>query len=180
VKYLLLGNGDIADQPMPEADCVIQFNLCDHRDLVAPETQRFIFISNSGEPAARTVDFLRANANHPAIAGAMIICARNPGFYRLKQCWLRLTFSKAWRHYRVSPAPGRLPKFETLTFPDAVRLERVMRHAGMPRTMMPSTGMIAWDWVHRRMHPGDHLSIAGFTWQGWEGHAWDIERRLML
>ena len=183
MKYLLLGNGPLPEQAgVIDADLVVQFNLCVHRARVPPFVRRYVFISNTGAPAEQSVAFFVENKNDPTLAGAVVMCARNPTFYRLKRCALKLFGSEAQQHYTVSPAPRELHRIavvETMSFLATLRLETRMREEGMTASMMPSTGMIAFDWVVRGMRPGDRLAIAGFSWEGWEGHPWEIERRIM-
>lgn len=183
MKYLLLGNGEIDDgADFPAADCVVQFNLCRHRARVPAQARRYVFISNTGSPTERSVAFILAERDHPALRGAVIVCARNPLFYRLKQAGLRLRRAALWRDFTLSDAPRRLGeawRVETIGFWNALGLEWRMRREGMPAAHMPSTGMIAFDWARRRMRSGDSLELAGFAWKGWEGHPWEIERRLM-
>jgi hypothetical protein len=50
---------------------------------------------------------------------------------------------------------------------------------GMGPSCMPSTGMIAYHWLSQRLKPRDSLDIAGFTFEGWEGHPWKIEKTLV-
>ena len=50
---------------------------------------------------------------------------------------------------------------------------------GMAPACMPSTGMIAYDWVRRRLEAWDYLFTEGFTFEGWAGHPWAIERQLI-
>jgi len=183
VKYILVGNGDI-DQAADwsNADCVVQFNLCRHRARVPAAAARYVFISNTGTPSECSVRFLLAERDDPAIAGAVMMNARNPAFYRLKQAGLLMACAAGWRDYAVSDATRQLAgtwRVATMGFRETLKLETRMRHAGMPAAQMPSTGMVAFDWVQRRMQPEDRLELAGFSWEGWEGHAWQIERRLM-
>jgi hypothetical protein len=49
----------------------------------------------------------------------------------------------------------------------------------MPPSFMPSTGMVAYDWLRRRLRTGDSLAVEGFAFQGWEGHPWQIESQLI-
>ena len=49
----------------------------------------------------------------------------------------------------------------------------------MHHTAMPSTGMIAYDWLLRKLKPEDTLTVEGFTFEGWSGHPWEIESQLI-
>jgi hypothetical protein len=50
---------------------------------------------------------------------------------------------------------------------------------GMPFRCQPSTGMVAYSWLRRRLRIGDSLAVEGFAFQGWEGHPWQIESQLI-
>jgi hypothetical protein len=54
-----------------------------------------------------------------------------------------------------------------------------MLRAGMPPGNMPSTGMVAYHWLLKKLAPGDSLDIAGFTFEGWNRHPWEIERTII-
>ena len=82
--------------------------------------------------------------------------------------------TKAWRslakHWPV----------ECVTLLSSLRLEYQLRRLGMHHTAMPSTGMIAYDWLLRKLKPDDTLAVEGFTFEGWSGHPWEIESQLIL
>jgi hypothetical protein len=40
-------------------------------------------------------------------------------------------------------------------------------------------GMIAYDWLRRRLQPSDCLFTEGFTFEVWHGHPWAIEKQLI-
>ena len=183
MKYVLLGNGKIKpSKSFADADCVVQFNHCRHIDRVPPAAQRWVFLSNTGSPMQRNVEILCAMPDHPALQDAVMMQARNPAFYRLKRAWLRLRLSPHWQDFTPSDAGAALAAFwsvKTMNFGASLGLDRLLRARGMAAHMMPSTGMIAFDWVRAQMRPEDLLRIEGFGWQGWEGHPWAIERAMM-
>ncbi len=183
MKYLLLGNGKIKPSKRFDGfDAVVQFNHCRHRARVPAAALRWVFLSNTGSPMERNVDILCGLAADPVLRDAVIIEARSPRFYRFKRALLWLCRSPHWQHFTPSNAGRRLERLwpvQTIDFAASWRLERKMRRAGMPGFMMPSTGMIAFDWVCQRMQPGDSLHIDGFGWRGWEGHPWEIEQAMM-
>ena len=57
----------------------------------------------------------------------------------------------------------------------------LQRIAGHTRPIIPSTGFIALHYfLNSREYRDYQICIQGFSWQGWEGHDWDSERRFIL
>jgi hypothetical protein len=179
MRYLLVGNGaatDIATKAK-HADAVIQINRCAHREAIAPEKMSHVCVVNTVDPAAfhDTVAMLRG-LNLPA--HTKIVFTRNPAFYWLKsfaawlynpdglRCFLPFKIDLAWSS-------------ETVSFLATCLLEFRMLRAGMPLRNLPSTGMVAFDWLSKKLRPGDSLDIDGFTFEGWDRHSWDVERQLI-
>jgi hypothetical protein len=181
VDYLLVGNGPAPGlaAAVRKADAVVQINDCRHAQALPPRT-RYVFLTNSGPEVSRLVGCL-SSYRREDFPYARIVLARNPAFYTLKQ-WLLRAMNRHWRDYELSQAWTQLRPMwpiETVSFLSALRLDRQLRALGMPGGCMPSTGMIAYDWLSRRLDYDDTLAVEGFTFEGWEGHPWNIERQLI-
>ena len=127
----------------------------------------------------------RAIKEQGALLGdATIIRGRNPLFYAAKRAFLQ---AQNWRlslyDYQLTQSWKMLAKkwpVESVSLSSSMRLEYQLRRLGMAQDAMPSTGMIAYDWLLQRLKPDDYLTVAGFTFEGWPGHPWEIERGLVL
>ena len=51
----------------------------------------------------------------------------------------------------------------TISFLSALRLDVTLVRLGMPPSWMPSTGLIAYSWLRKRLRKCDTLEIQGFT-----------------
>ena len=179
MRYLLVGNGpstDIANKAK-HADAVIQLNGCAHREAIAPEKMSHVCVVNTCDPAniERVVSMLRG-LELPA--QTRIVFTRNHIFYWLKAFagWLKLSDGvQYFLPFKIDL--GRAG--ETVSLLDTCRLEFRMLRAGMPSGNMPSTGMVAYDWLSKKLRPGDSLDIAGFTFEGWNWHPWGLERTII-
>lgn len=179
MRYLLVGNGPTNDVGVKakHADAVIQINDCQHNDQAIAEKTRYIFVSNSGDTSLPLLDhILRHKYSFP---NAQIICARNPLYYTVKKWLLRLRGNSLVPNYEILPAWERLTGRIFVSFLQTMRLEFKLRKHGMAPSLMPSTGMIAYHWLCQRLEPADSLDLVGFTFEGWEHHPWDIERKLV-
>ena len=180
VRYLLVGNGPAADiaTKARHADAVIQTNSCVHREAIPPEKMSHVCVVNTSDPASinGVAAMLRRLEELPA--QTCIVFTRNPTFYWLKSfaAWLYNPDGlRCFLPFKIDL--GR--SSETVSFLATCLLEFKMLRAGMPLRNMPSTGMVAFDWLSKKLKPGDSLDIDGFTFQGWDRHSWDVERKLI-
>jgi hypothetical protein len=182
MRYLLLGNAPDANLSEASlADVIVQINTCPHADKLPPDRTRFVFILNTDpELSTRVIDHL--SLCRDLLPNATIILARNPVFYTLKKWAMRARNHWHWRENRLSPAWKRLKgiwPIKTISLLATVQLEMEMLSLGMPHSFHPSTGLIAYKWILRRMTAGDVLDVAGFTHQGWDRHSWAIEKQII-
>jgi len=185
MNYLLIGNGPIKDlaRASDAADSIVQMNNCRHasRDIAA-KTQH-IFITNMGAKVSGPL--CQAIKTHGALLGnATVVLGRNPLFYSSKRAFLQAQdWMAPFDDYQLTQAWRSLAKdwpVERVSLLSSMRLEYQLRRLGMHHKAMPSTGMIAYDWLLRRLKPEDTLAVEGFTFEGWSGHPWAIESQLIL
>ena len=181
MRFLLVGNGpstDIKDKAR-HAEAVVQINSCEHSQSIATDKTIAVFVANAGmEIRDRIMGGLLAKRQH--IPNAKLILAKNPAFYRLKG-WAA-TLKKSWMapHYRLSSGWEKFSwPMQTVSLTTTLTLEYLLRSRGMMPSLMPSTGMIAYYSLLRSLRPGDSLDVTGFTFEGWEGHPWQIESQLV-
>jgi len=178
MHYLIVGNSQDADlSGAAHADVTIQINDCRYADKLPLVRNQYIFLTNAGPYSGSIVD--RLLTRRASIPFAQIILARNPLFYALKK---RLLPRHRHRDYQLTWEWDRLHKSwaaRAVSCFSTLRLERRLVKLGMPPSFMPSTGMIAYDWVSRQLRGGDVLEVRGFTFQGWDQHPWEIERQLV-
>jgi len=184
MNYLLVGNGSVQnlEYVSQKCDSIIQINTCRHALALPVEKTHHIFISNMGDKVS--VPLCDAIVNQRALlCHASVILARNPYFYTSKRFMLQMQdWNNAQADYRLTDAWQRLKegwKIDRVSFLSSMRLEFKLRRLGMRYAMMPSTGMIAYDWLLQRLNPEDTLTIEGFSFEGWSGHPWAIEGQLI-
>jgi hypothetical protein len=181
MRYLLVGNGPSHDveAKAKHADAVVQVNGCAHGDLIPSGAATHIFIVNTGFIACPTV-VKALLTKKDQLFGARIVLARNPLFYRVKhrlaalaRSWTTIdcVLNDAWKELDCPT--------EVVSFVSALSLEYKLWRLGKPPSFLPSTGMVAYHWLCRRLQPGDSLDVTGFTFEGWDGHPWAIEKRLI-
>ena len=184
MNYLLVGNGSTHNlaQASSKADSIIQINTCRHAANLPLEKTHHIFISNMGDKVS--VPLCDAIAKqHALLSHASVMLARNPSFYASKRILLQMQdWNNALPDYQLTDAWRRLEAGWTVgrvSFLSNMRLEFKLRQLGMRQASMPSTGMIAYDWLLQRLKPEDTLTIEGFSFEGWSGHPWAIEGQLI-
>lgn len=184
MHYLLVGNGPAAGlaAAASQADVIVQINDCPHAQTLPRSRTLYVFLVNSGGPDVCPQVVERLIGRRAYLPNASIVLARNPAFYTMKRWLMRARRHRHWGDYRLSKAWTRLRglcRIHTVSCLYALRLELLLIEGGMPRSFMPSTGMIAYDWLRRRLRPGDSVAIEGFTFQGWHRHPWNVERQLV-
>lgn len=185
-KWLLVGNGECKNlsESAKNADVIIQINACRHLTNIPKKKTHYIFVTNTGQIFPHIIDAIRDNQRYfcHGIMPGKIILARNPTFYRLKR---RLHFKgsplgDAFYASKIRKYLSLILDCQTISFRQSYNLERKMRSLGMPAHFMPSTGMIAYDWICKKMCKGDSLMLEGFTFEGWDRHPWEIEKKIII
>ena len=184
MKYLLVGNGPTQNLAIASkaSDSIIQMNSCRHAPDLPVKKTHHIFISNMGEkvsaPLCQAIEKQRE-----LLCDATVILGRNPFFYMTKRGFLQVQdWSNAHHDYHLTEAWRTLAtnwKVWRVSFRSSLRLELQLRQLGMRHASMPSTGMIAYDWLLQRLKPEDTITIEGFSFEGWPGHPWAIESQLI-
>lgn len=181
MRYLLVGNGPVSDDfedRVRRASYVVQIDGCRHADRVPAKKARYVFVTDTGPEASPEV-ITALLERWLLLPVATVILSSDPTYTRLKGLALRIRGNRNWRFCRMSPAWETLRglyRIERLTFIDRLVLDLLLARCGMPPSVNPSTGAVAYDWLRRRMGELDSLEIDGFTVEGREGHAWHVER----
>lgn len=176
MNYLLVGNGEctnIADLAA-SADIIVQINSCRHNAMLQKRTC-FVFLINSGGQMDSVIQKMPLDD----LQSATIILSRNPFVYWLKYNLLKAMRLPEFETFEMCNRPSLPMPTKVISFIEALQLEYTMRRNGMAFRYHPSTGMVAYYWLRKRLQPEDTLSLAGFTFEGWEGHVWAIERELI-
>lgn len=186
VNYLLVGNADIGDEALMRlgdwADVIVQMNKCRHLDRLPAEKTRHVVVTNTGVPTRSIVGFFVTVVRKKIPRDTDLLFTRNEQFYAEKMERLRLAesawFPKFECTFKKELVVGKVPTAEVdYDFTEA--LEGRMRAAGMRDWQMPSTGMVAFEWFNARRAPGDEVKLIGFTHEGWGGHPWAVEKKLL-
>ena len=174
MHYLLVGNGECANiaELATNADVIVQINTCRHNALL-PKRTKYVFLINSGDQMWNVTQQMPQEI--PLCA--TIILAKNRYLYWIKRRLLKAMGIPGFETFEMCGKPPFPVK--TISFFEAAGLEYTMRRNGMGFRYHPSTGMVAYNWLRKRLKAGDTLSLAGFTFEGWGGHVWAIERELI-
>lgn len=182
MRYFLVGNApNCADAVVTNArhaDVIVQCNGCTYAEFLPSAQVNYVFVTNTA-PEPGTISAIERRLTSlrslPVFTSTSIVLCRNPHAYRLGKYVLRAGF-----HIRKESVElNRLWPVRTVSFVSTVRLHMRLLRLGMRMSQMPSTGMVAYDWVRRRLRPTDSLLVAGFAHQGWPGHPWDLEREMI-
>jgi hypothetical protein len=184
MRYLLVGNGALLETDydlIERAKVIIQINDCRHADKIPYHLTKYVFLSNTGTNQCEKVVDAFLEKQH-LFSEVQIILARNPIFYRLKKLALAIKRRPHGKHCTPSNAWNRLansPAIKKTSFLSSLRLDLKMIRMGMAPSYHPSTGMIAYDWLSRYLSINDRLDIIGFSFEGWSGHAWSVEKQII-
>lgn len=182
MRYLLVGNApncaDAVVKMAEHGDAIVQCNNCAYAEMLPSVQHNYVFVTNTA-PAPEMVRAIEKRLTSlrslPVFASTDIVLCRNPYAYALG----KYVFRERFDVYRCSSELSRFWPVRTVSFASSVRLHFALLKRGMEICQMPSTGMVAYDWVRRRLRPGDSLLLAGFTHQGWQGHPWHVESEIV-
>ena len=185
-NYLLIGNATGQTEKVAhaaaQADVIVQINHCHYADVLPKVRACYLFLANTGIHTGAITDHLLSICHMPVFNNTTLLLARNPAFYTIKKYLLQARRLELAKDYVVNeqwePA-SRLWPTETISFLSAVMLDLALSRRGMPPSYQPSTGMIAYDWIRRRLRPHDRLAVEGFTFEGWRFHPWAVEREVI-
>ena len=182
MRYLLVGNApncaDAVVANAKHADVIVQCNGCAYAELLPSAQANYVFVTNTA-PKRGTISSIERHLTSlrslPVFTSTYIVLCRNPTAYTLAKYALRADF-----HVRKDSVElSRHWPVRIVSFVSTVRLHVRLLNRGMAMGQMPSTGMVAYDWVHRRLRSTDSLRLAGFAHHGWSGHPWDLEREMI-
>ena len=190
MRYLLVGNAPIdgMEASIRDADVIIQTNKCLHVDLIPQEKTKYVIITNTGTPSKKVVRHVRKLLARKKLSDFSLVFARNEAYSEEKIRRLKAAatgFFRIFRSYRSFRCPldkkAIAAEFKLIEIEAAfsAELDQRLMALGMKEDQLPSTGLIAFEWIKTLMRPGDHLEPIGFTHQGWDGHPWTIEAQLV-
>jgi hypothetical protein len=182
MRYLLIGNApncaDAVVENAAHADVIIQCNGCTYAEVLPSVRDNYVFVSNTApkpEIIGAIEHRLTSLRSLPVFTSTSIILCRNPRAYTLGAYLLRGRLNVRTEFFELN----RFWPVRAVSFVSTVRLHTSLLKLGMQIRQMPSTGMVAYDWIRRRLRPTDSLLVAGFTHQGWQGHPWHLEREII-
>lgn len=182
MRYLLVGNapncGDGVVKKAEHADAIVQCNNCAYAEMLPFAQHNYVFVSNTAPrpEVIRAIERrLTSLRSLPVFASTDIVLCRNPYAYALG----KHVFGERFAVHRYASELNRFWPVRTVSFASTVRLHIDLLKRGMEIRQMPSTGLVAYDWVRRRLQPGDSLLLAAFAHQGWRGHPWHLEREIV-
>jgi hypothetical protein len=130
----------------------VQINQCHYAQLLPRVRANYVFLTNAGSRSAVStpiMDRLLAIQGLPVFHNTRLTLPVNPNLYALKKFLLRVKGNPLAASYDINRAcksVSRLWPKKTVSFRSSYRLESKLLALGMPRSSMPSTGIIAYDW----------------------------------
>ena len=185
-------------------DCVVRFNNCKNYNVNSGSKTDVLFLSNSGDPANHpTLAFMLKERTSREIKQEL------PYLNRAGQIWFVRPPSAQFTAFLKNRVPDTVPMKKTELVNNAhgrdlaaeiigaqkipeekVRLVAPVFHAsvwdklleyGKTEAVMPSTGVIGIETILQDSQFRIYIKkyIVGFSWTGWEGHPWELERQLV-
>lgn len=187
-RLFIVGNGPLPhdmSERVDASDHVVRFNEPKASIGMSGTKTSWLFVCNTGKPMQRRLN----NPNYPSSpivqAAEMVFLVNHPisvKKYGLQPKFLsRLKGRRAewtWAALMMYGAAGKMVTVLPPTFYEESCLELGADAAIMlERRTFPSTGYFGIRFALARL-PADRwdVEIAGFSWQGWQRHAWADER----
>ena len=187
-NIVIVGNGSAppcAAAMIDSSDLVIRFNDCRSFHNTGTRTD-IVAVCNTGRPA-RAMTSSPLWQNHPAVSSASTIwCVRNGQKFRELRDDLRESHPElddfcddmTPDFAAFAAATGKALTVIPRDVHD--RLDRDLARVGTQRYVVPSSGLLAIGYVLDEIAgPDDTIHVTGFDHQGWDGHPFDAERRLV-
>lgn len=190
MKIFILGNGPIdnSDLIAPErGDLIVRFNMPSKSSMtIAQGKTDYLFAANSKAVFLENIEkgLLTSQA---VLSKPTVVMPYHPTVIRAHLPKRRHKFLKIFRRRGIDD--GTMECIEAFGKPRLPLLLLSSEHyyqccaslnidSNLPSPKVPSTGFIAISYFLKSPLFRDYqIFLAGFSWQGWHGHAWDAERR---
>lgn len=186
--FMVVGNGDIGPQAraaISDAHAVMRFNDCRSAGEDAARTD-IVVVCNTGRPGKKMLEEPQWR-EHPSVRAAQAIwCVRDPAKFAEMRVPLSIDHPELddfcddyTGGFRVF-AENEGKAFRVIPRQVHDRLDRALSAFSPAPYVVPSTGLVAIaDLINNHLDPEDHIGLAGFSHQGWDGHPWDAERQYL-
>lgn len=186
-RMVIVGNGPLSrdlSEHVDTADFVIRFNEPKMSiGMSGSKTDRLI-MANSGKPMQRRINDATLIASPIFQAAGELMFAYHPQI--IARYFPRPNMLSRLKGRRTDWTLPALQKFgaagKEIRIMPMQFYERGCRELGLPAAMMhkvfPSTGYFG-IWHALEHYPAEtwRIEVCGFTWQGWQRHAWADERK---
>jgi hypothetical protein len=204
-KVVLIGNAplehDLSDF-VDSCDCVVRFNACRNYRIHSGAKSDVLFLNNAGNPRSQaTLAFLLRKRTREKVAKELPYTRASQIFFVRPSA----AFCKSFlEQYIPEDNPLRKQQLHDLevhrdlgreivaalflhdkkvTFIDPgfyVAVWKKLQRYGKTEAIMPSTGILGLEMLlHCASFARYEKYIAGFRFEGWPGHPWELERRLL-
>lgn len=183
---MIIGNGPItgaAAMSVAQSDIVIRFNAC--RSFTdAPGRTDVVAVCNTGRPGKEMISSSTWR-DHPAVrAASEIWCVRDPIKFAEMRRPLALShpdlddfcddYTDGFASFAAET--GKVIRVLDRSIHEAI--DARLRTYDPAPYVVPSSGLIIIAEI-LRTYPGHHVSLAGFSHEGWIWHPFAVERRLV-
>lgn len=177
MRIALVGNGPVDYRHASEIDAhdmVIRFNACPHYGRAGRRID-ILVLMNAGSPGWRFTTKKKA-LNKTAVT-------------RAREIWFAVHPVVQQETRGDDPHSGDYAeaivrdhlngqRWTYIDREDHIAARIALHALGAPADNTPTSGMLALIHARRILNPS-HVTLYGFTHEGWEGHPWDAERRFV-
>ncbi|MCM2473218.1 Urease operon accessory protein [Rhizobium sp. CG5] len=185
---MIVGNGPVpegADAVIDAADFVIRFNDCRSFGRAGQRTD-VIAVCNTGRPARNMIGSETWRDSAPVVACSQIWSVRDPEKFEEMRRPLVLShpelddfcddYTEAFRTF----AEGQGKVHEVIDRRVHEAMDAALSAHQPPPYVVPSSGMVVIGaLLDNPAYGQDAISIAGFSHEGWDGHPFAAEKRLV-
>lgn len=187
-RLFIVGNGVLLEdmsERVDASDAVMRFNEPKASIGMSGTKTKWLFVCNTGKPMKRRLD----NPSYPTSpivqAAELVILVSHPiaveKYARKESLWARIKGRRdewTWASINMFGGAGKMVAILPVSEYEAGCRELGLEPSELAeRRVIPSTGYFGIRYALEQC-PADQwdVEIAGFSWQGWQRHAWADER----
>ncbi|MCV3738348.1 Urease operon accessory protein [Rhizobium sp. TRM96647] len=187
-RIVIVGNGQVAegaDAVIDAADFVVRFNLSRNAGQSGTRTDA-VAVCNTGRPANEMLDGPEWRESAPVLASREIWSVRDPEKFARLRPHLAVTHpelddfcdDRTDDFARFATASGKLHRIVPAAAHEAADAALAAHSPGA--YVVPSSGLVTlFHVLSATEFSGSEIVLAGFGHEGWDGHPFAAERRLV-
>ncbi len=186
-------------------DCVVRFNNCKNYNVNSGRKTDILILTNTGNPFKQaTLKFMlkkrekdEVKTELPYLHSAKYIWFIRPNLLFLRAYYKHICsknnafLNQELKHFDIIGQRDiiaeiinaqKIPKKRVTSITEKMYIHtwKKLISYGATDALMPSTGLLGIEMILDNPSFRNHEKyIIGFTWQGWKGHPWQLEKRLV-